>query len=807
MRIFLRLAMLASVSLAAAFASGPGPDAAESLDSSASARAGEYLRQRAGALGLPKDLNDLRLVEVREGLSAVHVRYQQTFGGVPVFGSDTSVSLAKGQRIAPKVTSRYRAGIEPVVTTATIDERGAISLARNAVSDPNPPSLRGEPQSQLIYTRDGSGQYVLAWQVLLPTLDPLGTWLIHLRADDGRVLLKENVLRFDGGQVFDPNPAKTSATVPPPSECDTGPQETSLAGEYRERDLMNIDPGQDKLKGAYVDLTAITDGYKPAGTANEPGRSYVYPCTDDRFEEVMVYYQVDDVQRKIQSLGFTGEAGIYGRPIPAHAHYFTDCNAFYDPINRGIHFGDSDQGSCNSLGSPPDTAEDAEVIVHEYGHAIQDDQVPGWGFGTLSTVFQALSMGEGFGDFLAAAIFGDACLGEWASFGRNACGGGEGLRNLENGATYNSGSGQVINLPTWCSSASDVHCSGLVWGAALWDLVQALPGGVTQANRDLVLQLVLDSHFYLDPQASFGEAAGAIRSADLGLYGGNHLSTIDAVFTARGITPADAVDFPYAYINIRHPYSGDLDVNLIVGSQTSPDCTINVTDRDITEASPDLVGFLALDDGACAGFLPPAAGQTWWLQVRDGFNLDEGTIEDFQVVLSGTQRCLAVDTPIAVPDSPSAGGDGKPGTNDDPFGPFVYSGVDCTTQSGPPVLSVDTDGDTIPDVTDDDDDNDSRGEAGVAGPVFMDAVEFFIGTGQAVACASTSAADDEADDGWPPDLNDDRRASIADVLRYVPVFNANDGDAAYRRRFDFDMDGHISLADVLRFVPHFNEVC
>jgi hypothetical protein len=39
------------------------------------------------------------------------------------------------------------------------------------------------------------------------------------------------------------------------------------------------------------------------------------------------------------------------------------------------------------------------------------------------------------------------------------------------------------------------------------------------------------------------------------------------------------------------------------------------------------------------------------------------------------------------------------------------------------------------------------------------------------------------------------------------VFNANDGDAAYRRRFDFDMDGHISLADVLRFVPHFNEAC
>ena len=34
--------------------------------------------------------------------------------------------------------------------------------------------------------------------------------------------------------------------------------------------------------------------------------------------------------------------------MPAHAHYFADCNTFYDPVNRGIHFGDSDLGPCCS---------------------------------------------------------------------------------------------------------------------------------------------------------------------------------------------------------------------------------------------------------------------------------------------------------------------------------------------------------------------------------------------------------------------------------------------------------------------------
>jgi subtilisin-like proprotein convertase family protein len=317
----------------------------------------------------------------------------------------------------------------------------------------------------------------------------------------------------------------------------------------------------------------------------------------------------------------------------------------------------------------------------------------------------------------------------------------------------------------------------------------------------------LDSHFYLDPQATFAEAAGAIKAADMGLYTGGHLDTIDAVFTARGITPVNTVDFSYAYINIRHTYSGDLDVNLKVGSQATPVCTVDVTNRDIAEASPDLVGFLFLDVDACGDFLPPAGGQPWWLEVRDGFHLDEGTIEDFQIVLSGTQRCLATDTPVLIPDSPDAGADGTPGTGDDPFGPVVYSQVDCTTQNGLPALSVDTDGDTIPDVVDPDDDNDSQGVAGAAGPLFRDVVEFFVGTSQTMACASTPTANDEGDDQWPPDFDDDQRVGLADALKYIRHFNANDGDPGYSRRFDLNMDGGVGLADVLLLIPYFNEGC
>ena len=70
-----------------------------------------------------------------------------------------------------------------------------------------------------------------------------------------------------------------------------------------------------------------------------------------------------------------------------------------------------------------DDAEDAEVVVHEYGHSVQDDQVPGFG-----STLQAGSIGEAFGDYLAVEVglsaaankgwpveTSPACVADWDS--------------------------------------------------------------------------------------------------------------------------------------------------------------------------------------------------------------------------------------------------------------------------------------------------------------------------------------------------------------------------------------------------------
>ena len=69
------------------------------------------------------------------------------------------------------------------------------------------------------------------------------------------------------------------------------------------------------------------------------------------------------------------------------------------------------------------------------------------------------------------------------------------------------------------------------------------------------------------------------------------------------------------------------------------------------------------------------------------------------------------------------------------------------------------------------------------GDGFSDADEEFIGTDPFDDCA-----DVPVDDAWPPDLNNDQRVNLMDILKFKGLLN---DEAKYKPRYDLYMPGYM----------------
>ena len=181
------------------------------------------------------------------------------------------------------------------------------------------------------------------------------------------------------GRVFFPN---TVAQLQDQSLTDQNDADyPALQPAYVQVTLTNLD-GSGYLRGDWANVRGST-----GPLAHSRSNTFLYDRSDDRFEQVMAYYWVTEAQLYIQSLGF----GATLRPVNMESqdvriNQWGQDNSYSWDRHDILRFG---KGGV-------DDAEDAEVILHEYGHAIQDSQMtPFGGFGSSP---EAGAIGEGFAD-------------------------------------------------------------------------------------------------------------------------------------------------------------------------------------------------------------------------------------------------------------------------------------------------------------------------------------------------------------------------------------------------------------------------
>jgi zinc metalloprotease ZmpB len=305
--------------------------------------------------------------------------------------------------------------------------------------------------------------------------------------------------RTASGRVFFPNPVASLQNQSLTDRKDADYAELQRA--YRIVQLTNLD-GSGFLVGDWANVRSETGD--PAFSATG---EFIFGRDDDQFEQVMAYYWATEAQKYIQRLGF----GSTRRPINRESqdlriNQWGADNSFSWDKHDYLRFG---KGGV-------DDAEDAEVILHEYGHAMHDSQVPGFG-----TSLEAGAIGEGFSDYWAVTVADaiaptpdPACVADWDSVSYTSttphC-----LRRVD------------LNLHYPEDLVDRVHADGQIWSRALWDIRNAL--GHTLADT-----IILEAQFDFAPGTSMPAAARATH-ATAQEFGSRAATAVRRAFEARGL--------------------------------------------------------------------------------------------------------------------------------------------------------------------------------------------------------------------------------------------------------------------------------
>ncbi|GAA4369211.1 M36 family metallopeptidase [Nocardioides caricicola] len=312
------------------------------------------------------------------------------------------------------------------------------------------------------------------------------------------------------GSVFMVNPVQSTGDQTLTDQKDAAAAVPATA--YATVPLRNLD-GSGYLVGRWVNVRSAT-----GDPAYSPTNTFSYTRDDDRFEQVMTYFWVNQAQEYLQSLGF-------GSTLPPVNAESQDVRIDQYGVDNSYSWDKHDYIRLGKGGV--DDAEDAEVIVHEYGHAVHDAQVAGFG----ATV-DAGAIGEAFGDYLAVTVGLDAarqygwpvlapepCVADWDAVSYTSttphC-----LRRIDTDRVLEDRRNQV-------------HFDGTIWSAALWDARQRYAAlGLGSRAWDTTL---VDSQFRYAADTTFQAAAKATYDTALARDGRRAAEAVRDAFAARRI--------------------------------------------------------------------------------------------------------------------------------------------------------------------------------------------------------------------------------------------------------------------------------
>jgi Zn-dependent metalloprotease len=476
-----------------------------------------YLQQQLPSLA-NKGIT-LALVAHKSSPGGEHYTFDQYYQGVPVFNSQVKVNIGLTGKVYSIFDNSYNTGQWSGSLTNSVAAFDAIMVSETLAL------LTGYMQANIqeqtvIAVIEGQPA---AYKSLTLFDEATGDHKLFLLDKAGVIVYTHNLNAFSGvpasAYVFNPDPITSAETIYLAPYVDSSNANTAVL--RTQRVLVNIDV--EKVGSLYYlqnPQFVMSNFSAPNQTVvSSSTPAFLYTRADTAFEEVNAYYHLNVYQAYVASIGYSSLTTEQIQ-VDAHALNGSDNSQFsYGGGFPRLFFGDGGV----------DDAEDADVVVHEYGHALSYAGSPATNFGR-----ERSAIDEGFGDYFAASYSRSISTYNWDKVfswdGNNEYWNG---RNAATGKIYPG------------DTTSSIHRNGEMWSTALMQVWSAL-------GRDVADKLALETLFNLSSNMTFTDAALAYLDADDVLNGGVNYDLIHQIMVERGflngvgietIDQAEASDF------------------------------------------------------------------------------------------------------------------------------------------------------------------------------------------------------------------------------------------------------------------------
>lgn len=488
-------------------------DRAEAVEAAVRA----FIAADPGLFGTPT-LETARVQKVR---GTWYVSFRQTVRGMPLLFSDWEFRVGSNGRLFAFGADAHRLTPEAVAVAPRLPAPVTREAARSGMRfDPVRDHLEGGTTLALlpVATEDGLAYRTVA-EARVVTADPPGDWYTLVDAATGEVLLRHNRVRYAisglvSGSIHPLLPTDGLVGQPFPNltvNVGATPANTDAAGNYSAPAAGSVTVSA-QLVGLYCDVNrmdGIGDAVFSAPATDPTTVNITWTGANSHDGERDGYFHVNVAHDYVKALDPALTNIDY--VAPCNVNIAGSCNAFYSPGNGSVNFYRAG-GGCPNMATMPD------VVYHEYGHGVNEHVY--YMAGQPTGMFNG-ALHEGMADVLAAFMQDDPNVGK-GFFGPGTI-----LRTID-------------NTMHWPEDASgDPHITGLIIGAAFWDLRQAIGLPISaQLSHFAKYGLPDDSDDGVAMHEYFVETVVA-DDDDANLANGTpHLAEIVAAFNAHGIGTA-----------------------------------------------------------------------------------------------------------------------------------------------------------------------------------------------------------------------------------------------------------------------------